>query len=116
MSKQKQGMFRRMLDAGRKAMGLTVTHYYKDPVLRAPLDRVRKKSWSPAKVRVKRVLPCKPGDILFYDKLVCHFGRRQVDRYGRMIQHRDEFGQHDQLHLLPTEQEFADNPPWAFLK
>ena len=116
MSKQKRGMFRRLVDAGRQAIGLPVTHHYPDPVLR---DRrrvpTRKKSHSRGrhKRRVKeaahRALPCEPGTIVYFDKLVRHFGRRRADGYHECLQRK-------MMHALPTEQDFADNPPWAHLK
>lgn len=32
--------------------------------------------------------PCEPGTITYHDKLVRHFGRREADRIGRLIQAR----------------------------
>ncbi len=114
MSKQKRGMFRGMIAAiGAFFSGLNPWRargkYYADPLLRDPYTRSRKGSRQPGKAKAKRVLPCDPGDIRYHDKLVKHFGRRRADGYSQCIQRKF-------LNLLPTEQDFADNPPWAFLQ
>lgn len=120
MSKQKRGMFRRMMTAVAMAIGFPITHHYADPVFKdqrgIPQRRkkrahghVSKGRWSPTKVTVRRALPCEPGTIRYHDKLVAHFGRRRADGYHECIQRK-------MMSALPSEQEFADNPPWAFLK
>lgn len=125
MSKQKRGMFRRMVTAMMSAMGLMgmpVTHRYPDPKLRdsSGVPRRKKKRahghlshgrWSPWRRRalVLHMPPCEPGTIVYFDKLVAHFGRRRAEGYRQCIQRGF-------LNLLPTEQDFADNPPWEFLK
>jgi len=115
MSKQKRGMFRRIVNAGRKIAGLPVTHQYDDPVIGigAPEER-RKKSpgrykYRPVKELGPKVLPCEPGTIEYHDKLVRHFGRRRAEGYRHCIQR----GMHS---ALPTAQDFDDNVPWGFLK
>lgn len=120
MSKQKRGMFRRMIDAGRKALGGKVTHYYPDPVIRVPLDTFRHGSSKRGKTReVRKCLrqpPCVPGTITFHDKLVCYYGRRKADQIGRDIQHRDAMGNLDRMDRIPTDANFAAMKPWAWLK
>ena len=51
--------------------------------------------------------PCQPGTITYHDKLVRHFGRRQANRYGKLIRAGE-------LDALPTAEDFAANPPWRF--
>lgn len=119
MSKQKRGLFRRMIDTVRRSVGLSVTHHYADPAFkdaRGIPQRKKKRThgtgsgrWRPTRVTVRRALPCEPGTIQYHDKLVAHFGRRRAEGYRQCIQRKF-------LNLLPTEQDFADNPPWAFLK
>jgi hypothetical protein len=95
--------------------GRPVTHHYPDPKTRDPRDRKKKRGTGSgsrrfAVERIKRSVapPCHPGTITYHDKLVRHFGRRQADKYGRCIIAK-------QLDLLPTAEDFAANPPWAFL-
>ena len=58
----------------------------------------------------KRKVPaCEPGSIHYHDKLVKHFGARKAEGYRQCYQRGF-------LNLLPTEQDFIDNPPWKFLK
>ena len=119
MSKQKRGMFRRMMATVAMTMGFAITHNYPDPKLRDSRgipQRKKKRAhgvgsgrWSPVKVRARRMLPCEPGTVIYHDKLVAHFGRRRAEGYRQCIQRKF-------LNLLPTEQDFADNPPWRFLK
>lgn len=116
MSKQKRGIFRRMIDTVRHSVGLSVTHHYPDPKLRDSRgipQRKKKRAhggqWRSTRATVRRALPCEPGTIVYFDKLVAHFGRRRAEGYRQCIQRKF-------LNLLPTEQDFADNPPWAFLK
>ena len=117
MTKQKRGIFRRIVDAGRKVIGLPVTHHYADPMFQDPRYRRKKRAlnhFSSGRFVVERIKrdavpPCEPGTITYHDKLVRHFGRRRAAGYRQCIQRGF-------LNLLPTEQDFADNPPWAFLK
>lgn len=126
MSKQKRGIFRRMIAMVAMTMGFAITHHYADPVFRDSrgIPQRRKKRAhnhiSRGRFRRTRALvlkapPCIPGTISYHDKLVRHFGRRRADAYGRVIRHRNDFGNLDQLHLLPTEQDFRDTPEWGFL-
>jgi len=104
-----QGIFRRMaLRVKEKITGKPagVERSHPDPMLRAPEKRTRSRRSKPT-VR-RRTLSCEPGTIVYHDKLVKHFGSRQARKYGRIIQA-------GQMDLLPTEQEFQDNPPWAYL-
>lgn len=116
MSKQKRGMFRRMIDTARKAVGLPVTHKYADPAFRDPRTRKKKRASGVGSgrftvERIKRfgVPPCRPGTITYQNKLVRHFGSRRAEGYRQCIIRGF-------LNRLPTEQDFADNPPWAYLQ
>lgn len=108
-------MFRRVLDTARKAMGLPVTHHFDDPVIsRMPHTApVRSRRFRRGKLRFRDVtkptMACDPGTIVYHDKLVKHFGRRKAEGYriARQLGH---------MSCLPTEQDFINNPPWAFLK
>ncbi len=118
MSKQKRGMFRRMVDTIRRSVGLSV--HYPDPVLRdsrgIPQRKKKRAHGHVSRGRFRRTRelslkapPCIPGTITYHDKLVRHFGRRKAEGYGMAIQ----LGH---LSCLPSAQDFADNLPWAFLK
>jgi hypothetical protein len=119
MSKQKRGMFRRMVDSTRKVFGLPITHKYPDPILQDPRTRQKKRAhghgsgrWC-SKAPVRRTLPCDPGTLTYHDKLVVHFGARFANDFRRRyIKHKRT---REPL-VLPTEQEFIDNPRWAFLE
>ena len=86
MSKQKRGMFSRMMATMAMAIGMSVTHRYDDPSFYTPENRRRKKRGTGSgmgrqlKIGQKRrwhTMPrCKPGTITYHDKLVRHFGRR----------------------------------------
>ena len=103
----KQGMFRRIVDTARKAMGMPVTHHYPDPESYVkPAGTGRRKFVRKAKPKSR--IPCDPGTITYHDKLVKHFGARKALGYRYAIQ--------SGYQCLPTEQDLADNPPWAFLK
>jgi hypothetical protein len=114
MSK-KQGMFRRIFDTARKAMGLPVTHHYPDPVARVPKGRRRGVKRFGRKNDVRPMLrrghlgppKCEPGTITYHDKLVRHFGHREALRYRRCLIAK-------QPELLPTPEDFRANPPWAW--
>lgn len=115
MSKQKRGMFRRILDVGRKTLGLPVTRHYADPAFRDPRLRKKKRAYGHAqqgrwrgKELVRRLPPCAPGTITYHDKLVRHFGRRRAEGYRIAIQLCH-------LSCLPSARDFRNNPPWAFL-
>jgi len=84
---------------------IRATHY-PDPVLSDPYKKLRR-SRVVGKPRIRRVLKCEPGTISYHDKLVRHFGRRQADKFGRLIQNK-------RLDLLPTAANFAESPEWAF--
>ena len=101
--------------------GRPQTKHYDDPVFKDPRDRRKKRSSGVSSRRFtverkKLTAPpkCRPGTITYHDKLVRHFGRKKADWYGRLMQHRDKFGRLDNLHLLPTAEDFAANPPWAW--
>ena len=82
-----QGMFRRIADGFKKAIGRPVTHNYPDPVMPSPEDRAPKAGrYRIGKVREARpsaVPPCHPGTITYHDWLVRHLGynRRLADGY-----------------------------------
>lgn len=107
MSKGKRvGLFRRLIDAGKRFVGRPVVHKYDFPLPKVPKRRGR------GRVRLRRrhqPMPCHPGTITFHDLLVRKFGRRRADQYGRLIQE-------GRLDLLPSAQELADTPDWAFVK
>lgn len=116
MSKQKRGMFRGFIATMAEFLSQLKfwgggSKYYADPLLRDPYSRPRSRKGTKyrGKVRVRPTLPCEPGTLRFHDKLVAHFGRRRAEGYRQCIQRKF-------LNLLPTEQDFADNPPWEFLK
>ena len=108
----KGGTIRRIANSFKRLMGRPVTTHYKTPELEAPRAHRKKRVRRPSKRGHRSIglyrLACVPGTITYHDKLVRHFGRRKADQYGRIIQA-------GQLDLLPTLQEFEDNPPWAFL-
>lgn len=126
MTKQKTGMFRLIIAAMAGAIWKPIPKgkYYPDPAfVNAPDAPRRKKRTSGsgqarfrnARVRAKRVPKCEPGSFRYHDKLVRHFGRRAAERYGRVISSRKLTASQRQLQL-PTDQDFADNPPWAYLQ
>ena len=121
MSKQKRGMFRRIVDAGRKMMGLPVTHRYADPMFQDPRYRRKKRAhgvgsgrFTVERVKRNRPPPCEPGTRTFHDKCVRYYGRKKADQIGRDIQHKDEFGHYDRRDRVPTEANFAALTPWAW--
>jgi hypothetical protein len=114
MSKQKRGMFRRILDVGRKLMGKPVTHHYDDhfgdspEMRRQKTPRYRMGKYE-RETKPSVAPPCRPGTITYHDKLVRHFGRRKAEGYRHCIQRN--------MHsALPTEEDFDRTVPWGFLK
>jgi hypothetical protein len=115
----KGGTIRRIASKFSDIFSEKKTHQYPDPVVSAHrvgmphskkprARRGRKNDQRPVMRRGNLVAPkCDPGTITYHDKLVRHFGRRQADKYGRILNA-------GQLDLLPTEEDFANNPPWAF--
>ena len=108
-----KGTFRGFVNKVRRTFGLS--RKYADPVFQDPRDRKKKRAHGHAqrarwrvKESVRKGLPSDPGTITYHDKLVRHFGRRRADAIGRLIQQR-------KMDQLPSEQDFIDNPPWAFL-
>jgi hypothetical protein len=111
----KGGTFRRIADGFKRLVGRPVTSHYKDPVLRDPRDRQKKRGsgsgglnkglQSTALLRPASA----PGTIGYHDKLVRHFGRRMAEGYRIAIQR-------GHMNCLPSEQDFSEHPPWAFLK
>jgi len=122
MSKQKRGMFRRLLDAGRKMMGAPVTRHYPDPMIRSPEQQRRKKRtggsgsrrFAVEAIKRWRYPKCEPGTIAFHDKCVLYYGRRKADQFARDYQHKDHLGNHDRRDRIPTEANFAAMTPWAW--
>ena len=113
-----QGTFRRIADSFKKFTGRPTTKQMPDPVLKDPRDRQKKRgtgSGAGPKLtvgrqrRMRTVPPCRPGSISYHDKMVRHFGRRKADKLGRLMQA-------SKMELWPTAEDFAANPPWAFLK
>jgi hypothetical protein len=110
----KGGTIRRMANTFRGLVGLPTKNKYADPVLTDERDRTKKpqsakrRSHKATRSTASSVLPCERGTITYHDKLVRHFGRRKADKLGRMMRLQPE--------LVVTEEEFAANPPWAFLK
>ena len=125
MTKQKRGMFSRMVAAIAATMGAApVTRHYDDPSLASPeliaTERVfgknrRKRSsgggsrrWATERKRcISGHLPCRPGTGTYFDMLVRKFGRREADKYQRCL----IAGQPD---LLPTPELLAATPDWAW--
>ena len=108
MSRSKRlGLFRRMLESGKRFVGMPVVHKYEFPVTKAPTQRIR--GHFRRKRRRHQPMPCHPGTITFHDLLVRKFGRKRADEYGRLIQQ-------GRLELLPSAQEIADTPDWGFVR
>lgn len=107
-----QGGIRKFMTAVGKALGRLKfwggARTYPNPILRDPYANKRTRK-SRGKARVAPQLQCEPGTVVYHDKLVSHFGRQKAEGYRIAIQR-------GHLNLLPTEQDFIDNPPWAFLK
>jgi hypothetical protein len=45
---------------------------------------------------------------------VRYYGRRMADQFGRDMQHKDELGNYDRRHRIPTDASFAALTPWAW--
>ena len=117
MTKQKRGMFRRMIDVARRSIGLPVTHNFSDRILSGdPRDR-KKKRGNGSSYAVQRKVgqkrrwrsppPCIPGSITYFDMLVRKFGRRKADKYQRCLMAK-------QPDLLPTPELLVATPDWAW--
>ena len=108
----KGGTIRRIANNFKRLLGRPVTTHYKDPVITDPRDRRKKRGSSHSKAvtssTASSLRVCVPGTIQYHDKLVKHFGRRQAEKYRRLIQSNC-------LDQLPSDEDFAANPPWAFL-
>jgi hypothetical protein len=110
----KGGTIRRIANTFRGLVGLPTKNKYETPQLQDPRDRAKKRgSGQRSSRRATRSIgssapACRPGTITYHDKLVRHFGRRKADKLGRMMRLQPD--------LVVTEQDFLDNPPWAFLK
>lgn len=105
------GIFRRVVTRAKQLFNSPVTHVYKDPVFTPKVDGY-KKSRRKKQPRIKKSFPCGPGDLAYHDKLVAHFGARFANDFRRRyIKHKRT----RETLVLPTDQEFIDNPPWAFL-
>ena len=111
MSRSKRlGLFRRMIDAGKRFVGMPVVHKYDFPVTKVPKRRGLRPSRIRSRLRRRhQPMPCHPGTITFHDLLVRKFGRKRADAYGRLIQE-------GRLELLPSAQELDDTPDWGFVK
>lgn len=114
-------MFRRIVDAGRKMMGMPVTHHYPDPVHHDPKLRPKKRAHGTgsgrfAVERMKRLgrPKCEPGTISFHDKCVRYYGRKKADQIARDLQHKDHLGNYDRRDRVPTEANFKAMTPWAW--
>ncbi len=111
-----------MVDAGRKAMGMPVTHHYPDPVFQDPKLRRKKRAlnhFSRGRFTVERIKrdavpPCDPGTITYHDMLVRHFGARFANDFRRRFIASVSGSLPRPELVLPTKQEFSDNPPWAW--
>ena len=97
-----------MIDAGKRFVGMPVVHKYDIHISNKP-KRLGRGSTKRRLRRRHQPMPCHPGTITFHDLLVRKFGRRRADAYGRLIQE-------GRLELLPSAQELADTPDWAFVK
>ncbi len=119
MSKLKRGMFRRLITTIAMTLGFTATHHYPDPVFKdsrgIPTRRKKRAHgvssgrFTVERIKRSRAPRCEPGTITYHDKLVAHFGRRRADGYREGIQRK-------MMSALPSAQDFADNPPWAWLR
>ena len=59
--------------------------------------------------RKKKPMSCDPGTIQYHDRLTRHFGHKRALAYGRDIQANN-------LHLLPSEDDFRNTPPFGWVK
>jgi hypothetical protein len=121
MSKEKRGMFRRIVDVGRKMMGKPVTHHYPEPVAKDPKERKKKRAsggssgrFAVERIRRHRYPPCEPGTIAFHDKCVRYYGAKKARQIGRDLRHKDRLGNLDRLDRVPNEANFAALTPWAW--
>lgn len=116
----KGGTIRRIASKFTDLFTRNKTNQYPDPVLsssrrgmphsKKPRTRVRQNDTRPLLRRGNLGPPkCEPGTIAYHDKLVRHFGRRQAEKYRRIIQA-------GQLELLPTADDFSAHPPWQHLR
>lgn len=110
-----------MLDAGRKAMGIPVTYKYSDPEFQDPRTRKKKRAhgvgsgrFTTQSRKLSAVPPCDPGTITYHDMLVRHFGHRFANDFRRRFIASVSGSLPRSELVLPTKQEFSDNPPWAW--
>ena len=100
---------------------MPVTRHYDDPVLsRSPESRPEPRGrYRIGKVRepkLSSVPKCFPGTIVYRDKLVNHFGSRFANDFRRRyIASKTGPIPRPEL-VLPTDQDFIDNPPWRYLR
>lgn len=114
------GVFRGMLVSmaglwGHVARYWRGTKTYDDPHLGDPYHHLRSRRGTTyrGKTPVPRPLPCDPGTLTYHDKLVAHFGARFANDFRRRY---IKSKRTSEPLVLPTDQDFIDNPPWKFLE
>lgn len=119
-----QGLFRRVMDKARRAMGMPVKRHLSELQNIAPEQRrpktVRYRRKNDARPMIRRgnlgyPRKCEPGTINYHDMLVRKYGRKKADQIQRDWAHKDDFGNRDRLDRMPNASQLALRGDWDWL-